>query len=107
MTANLDAGDARPPNTPGPRTADTALGGRETSRDAVHLAAERIAGAAFCGLHPAALTFSRGRVAAHFDVPDDEVDMMISAGLLSLVARLDRISAGSLESDLRPPARAA
>jgi hypothetical protein len=54
-------------------------------------AVDRVAGAAFCSdLHPAVVTFTRHRIADHFGVAEDLVDVMITAQLLSLTARLAR-----------------
>lgn len=63
-------------------------------RAGLPVATERVAGAAFCvDLDPGLLSFTRRRIAEHFAVADDQVDVMITSGLLRLSHRLSRVLA--------------
>lgn len=86
MTALLLDVPTDPTNRPSEPATDPAAG--------LTVATERVAGAAFCvDLDPSVLSFTRRRIATHFAVADDKVDVMITAGLLRLSRRLSRVLA--------------
>lgn len=71
-----------------PRPPRPGVEARMDSAGLLH-AVHRAAGAAFCtDLDALVVSFVRGRIAEHFEVPDDVIDAMIASHLLSLATRL-------------------
>ncbi|HEY5882026.1 MAG TPA: hypothetical protein VIU11_24165 [Nakamurella sp.] len=80
----------RPP-APAAPTYDVLFLLAERDRADLWRAVDRVAGAAFCNnLDPTVVTFTRRRIADHFGVADDLVDVMVTTQLVSLTGRLSR-----------------